>query len=117
MFESLHFMLKVFVICIVGAMDAPVSGVTVKQTDVPTQKSTRGVPKVPSSNTATTGSYTTVPTTPAKGKTHLVLNIYTHTSNLWFVLFPLVIENFGSPFHVQFTSKVLGVVFTFIFDF
>lgn len=69
MFESLHFMLKVFVIRIVGAMDtAPVSGVTVKQTDAPAQKSTRGVPKAPSSNTATTSSDTTVPTTPSKGK-------------------------------------------------
>ncbi|CAK9133472.1 unnamed protein product [Ilex paraguariensis] len=46
--------------------DAPLIGANVKPTDVSTQKSTRPIPKVPSSNAATVMSDTTAPTTPAK---------------------------------------------------
>ena len=54
-------------ILVVGAADAPLIGANVKPTDVSTQKSTRPVPKVPSSNAATVMSVTMEPTTPAKG--------------------------------------------------
>uniref|UniRef100_A0A5B7A8W8 Eukaryotic translation initiation factor 4G n=1 Tax=Davidia involucrata TaxID=16924 RepID=A0A5B7A8W8_DAVIN len=49
-----------------GASDAPVTGVTGKPTDTSTQKSTRAVPKAPSSHPATVSSDTTMPSTPAK---------------------------------------------------
>ncbi|XP_059633797.1 eukaryotic translation initiation factor 4G-like [Cornus florida] len=48
-----------------GESDAPVTGVTVKQTDM-AQKSTRAVPKAPSSHSATVNTDITSPATPAK---------------------------------------------------
>ncbi|XP_059651673.1 eukaryotic translation initiation factor 4G-like isoform X2 [Cornus florida] len=48
------------------ASDAPVTGVTVKSTDVSSQKSTRSVPRPPSSHPATVSSDTTTPVTPLK---------------------------------------------------
>uniref|UniRef100_A0A5B7AA43 Eukaryotic translation initiation factor 4G n=1 Tax=Davidia involucrata TaxID=16924 RepID=A0A5B7AA43_DAVIN len=49
-----------------GTSDAPVTGVAVKPTDISTHKSTRAVPKAPSSHPATVSSDTTAPGTPAK---------------------------------------------------
>ncbi|KAK2969260.1 hypothetical protein RJ640_028786 [Escallonia rubra] len=52
-----------------GAYDAPVTSATVKLTDVSAQKSTRGVPKAPSSNAAAAVVTfdAALPATPAKG--------------------------------------------------
>ncbi|KAM7512206.1 hypothetical protein LguiB_011081 [Lonicera macranthoides] len=50
-----------------GVANAPVTGFTVRPTDVSMQKNTRGVPKAPSSGVTPVGSETLWPLTPGKG--------------------------------------------------
>lgn len=57
-----------FVVLVLGAADAPVTGVTVKPTaDMAPQKSAQAVPKAPSSQPAAVNVDTTAPATPTKG--------------------------------------------------
>lgn len=57
-----------FVNFVIGASDAPVSSGTAKPNETPiTQRSSRAVPKAPTSQSATLISDTASPMTPAKG--------------------------------------------------
>lgn len=57
-----------FVVLVLGAADAPVTGGTVKPTaDLVPKKSAQGVPKAPSSQPAAANVDTTAPATPTKG--------------------------------------------------
>lgn len=57
-------------LCVIGASDAPVTSTAAKPAELPVaaaQRSTRAVPKAPTSQSASMSSDSAAPTTPAKG--------------------------------------------------